>query len=106
MTFNTALILTVLLVAANIPWISEKFFLFFAIPNNTEKRIWMRLVEWFAFASLALLFSLGLEQKSLGLTHSQDWEFYAIFFSLFVVFAFPSFIFRHLVVPLRQRNSL
>lgn len=106
MTTNTTLILVISFIAANLPWVSEKFFFFFSTPTGSEKKVWMRLLEWFVLGVLALIFSIGLEQKTLGDIHSQEWEFYAIFASLFVVFAFPSFIYRHLVIPLRHRKSL
>ncbi len=106
MTSSIYLILGVSFLLANLPWISERFFILFAPPFGGAKRIWMRLLEWLTFAVLSVLFASGLEQKTMGITHSQDWEFYAIFISLFVVFAFPSFIFRHLVFPLLHRKSL
>ena len=105
MTSSTILILIFSFIVANLPWISERFFIVFA-PHGGKKQTWMRLVEWLVFAALAVLFAWGIEQKSMGATHSQDWEFYAIFLSLFVVFAFPAFIYRHLLLPLYQRNSL
>jgi len=91
---------------ANIPWLSERFFIVFPTPFSDKKRTWMRLLEWFVFAGFALLLALGLEKKTIGTIHSQDWEFYAIFLSLFVVFAFPSFLYRHLIVHLIKRKSL
>ena len=106
MTTSILLIVLFSFVAANLPWLSERFFIIFRPPFGGEKRIWMRLVEWLVFACFAVLFAWGLEQKLTGTTHSQDWEFYAIFLSLFVVFAFPSFIYRHLILPLLQRKSL
>lgn len=106
MTSSIFLILLFSFIVANLPWLSERFFIIFNPPFGGEKRIWMRLVEWLTFACVAMLFAWGFEQKTTGTTHSQDWEFYAIFISLFVVFAFPSFIYRHLIIPLLQRKSL
>jgi len=100
------LILVVCFILANLPWLSEKFFIIFPSPYGGQKRIWMRFLEWGVFGCLAMFFTWGLEQKITGSTHSQEWEFYAIFVSLFFVFAFPSFIYRHLIVPLSTRNSL
>ena len=106
MTSSIILILLFSFIAANVPWLSERFFIIFTPPFGGKKKIWMRLVEWLSFAFLAVLFAWGLEQKTTGTIQAQDWEFYAIFMSLFVVFAFPSFIYRHLVQPLHHRNSL
>ena len=37
----------------------------------------------------------GLEKKTMGEIHQQEWEFYAVTFCLFLVFALPGFIYRH-----------
>ncbi len=104
---NSVLLLLIFsFVVANIPWLSERFFIIFNPPFGGKKCIWMRLLEWLVFACFAVLFAWGLEQKTIGTVHSQSWEFYAIFLSLFVVFAFPSFIYRHLILHLLQRKSL
>ncbi len=106
MSSSVFLLLGFSFTVANIPWLSERFFIVFPVPFGDKKRSWMRLLEWLVFAGFALLFAQGLEQKTIGSVHTQDWEFYAIFLSLFVVFAFPSFIYRHLILPLLQRKSL
>jgi len=38
---------------------------------------------------------LGLEKKIAGEIHHQDWEFYSVGFCLFLIFAFPWFVYRH-----------
>lgn len=106
MTSSTLLLVFFSIIAANLPWLTERFFIVFPPPFGGVKRTWMRLLEWLIFACFAVLFAWALEQKITGSTHSQDWEFFAIFLSLFVVFAFPSFIYRHLILPLLQRKSL
>lgn len=106
MTSSILLLIVFSFVAANLPWLSERFFIFFNPPKAKYKQTWMRLLEWLVFALCAVLFAWGLEQKTSGAIHPQDWEFYAIFLSLFVVFAFPSFIYRHLFQPLNKRNIL
>lgn len=103
---SSFLILVTAFILANLPWISERFFILFTPPFGGTKRVWMRLLEWLVFAAVTVLFAWGLEQKTMGAVHSQEWEFYAIFISLFVVFAFPAFLFRHLVSPLLHRKSL
>ena len=55
----------------------------------------MRLLEWLILFFLAGLLARGLEKKITGEIHAQDWEFYAVGFCLFLVFAFPGFIYRH-----------
>jgi len=106
MTSSIILIILFSFIVANLPWLTERFFILFTPPFGGVKQTWMRLLEWLVFACFAVLFAWGFEQKITGTTHVQDWEFYAIFISLFTVFAFPSFIYRHLVLPLLKRNSL
>ena len=55
----------------------------------------MRLLEWLLLYMLVGLFGLGFEKKVTGESHLQDWEFYAVTFCLFLVFALPGFIYRH-----------
>jgi hypothetical protein len=91
-TINTAVILLAL-VAANLPWFSER--LFYLIPMR-DKHLGWRLLEL-----LALYFSLGgvtylAERYTAGQVAPQHWEFYATTAALFIVFAFPGFIWRYL----------
>jgi len=106
MTTSIVLILVFAFVLANLPWLSERFFIVFNPPFGGLKKTWMRLLEWLVFAAMSVLLAWGLEKKDTGATHSQEWEFYAIFISLFAVFAFPSFIYRHLILHLIRRKSL
>lgn len=93
--------------AANLPWLSERFFFFFTPPGGT-KTIAMRLLEWAALFILFVLGSLGAENKVMGSNYQQGWEFYAVLLCLFIVFALPGFIYRHDLKPhldRRQRRS-
>ena len=93
-------------VAANLPWLSERFLIVLSVPDGGSKKIWMRLLEWCLFCTLSILLAWGLEQKLTGSRHPQDWEFYAIFVCLFAVFAFPGFVYRHMIQPLLSHKSL
>jgi hypothetical protein len=109
-TLETATIALIIvsLLAANLPWLSERFFLFFSPPGSQGKALWMRLVEWFVLLCLFLLASAGVEKKLMGEVYKQDWEFYAVIVCLFVVFALPGFIYRHDLRPhfeKRKRRS-
>jgi len=79
------LLLSISFVAANLPWLNERFL--FVIEPKPRKTPWMRLIIGFI--------SLGFEKKMTGQLHTQDWEFYATSFCLFIVFALPGFIYRH-----------
>ena len=93
--------------AANLPWLSERFFFFFAPPGG-HKTFVMRLLEWLLLFILFVLGSLGAENKVMGSTYQQGWEFYTVLVCLFIVFALPGFIYRHDLKPhldMRQRRS-
>lgn len=81
-------------VAANLPWLSERF-LFVLSPPGGVKRAWMRLLEWFVLYFLVGGLAIGLEMKYTGVIHHQAWQFYVVTFCLFLVFALPGFIYRH-----------
>lgn len=93
MTITILLLLALL--AANLPWFSER--LFYLIPvNGQEKALGWSLLElvvlYFIVGGIAIL----VERGSIGQVAAQGWEFYAITFSLFLVFAFPGFVYRYL----------
>lgn len=96
------LLLGIAVIAANLPWLSERF-LFFIMPAGGRKKFWMRLVEWLLLAGFIGILATGLERKATGGMHDQDWEFYAVSLFLFMVFAIPGFIWRHQWLPYRQR---
>ncbi len=61
-----------------------------------QKKVWMRLLEWLVLYLVVGGLGYLLEQRLMGTTHVQDWEFYAVTASLFMVFAFPGFVYRHI----------
>ena len=94
MNFSTSLLLILALMAANLPFLVERIF-FVIKPKSGSKNVAWRLLElaamFFVVGGIALL----LESK-LGDIHPQNWEFYAVNASLFVVFAYPGFVYRYL----------
>lgn len=97
------ILLLAAVIAANLPWLGERFFFFFNPPGGI-KRVWMRLLEWLVLYALIGLVAVGLEQKASGERYSQDWEFYVVSLCLFVVFAIPGFVYRYQLRPLLQRH--
>ena len=94
---NTTIIAVFLLVAvlaANMPWLNNRFLIFIQ-PEGGIKHFWMEFVEWLVLYAVIGLIALGLENKQMGQLHGQDWEFYATTLCLFVVFAIPGFVYRH-----------
>ena len=94
MNFSTSLLLILAFVAANLPFLVERIF-FVVKPNAGSKGFAWRLLElvvlFFVVGGIAML----LESK-LGPVHAQNWEFYAVNAALFVVFAYPGFVYRYL----------
>ena len=85
--------LAVALVLANLPWLSQSCFL---VLRCERKSPWLRLLEWFILYFVVGGLAVALERQAMGGTiHAQDWEFYAVTLALFMVFAFPGFIFRN-----------
>ena len=87
------IVIVVALVAANLPFLNHK--LLAVVPLARKKSLGMRLGElvllYFIVGGAALL----LEQRA-GQIAPQGWEFYAVTGALFLVFAFPGFIWRFL----------
>ena len=84
--------LAVAMLLANLPWLSQRCFL---VLECESKGPWLRLLEWFGLYFVVGAVGYVLEQRLLGTNHTQDWEFYAVAASLFMVFAFPGFVYRY-----------
>lgn len=93
---NIAIVLLILIsmLAANLPWFSER--LFYVLPLKNGKHLGWRVLElvvlYFTMGGIARL----AESKTMGQAATQHWEFYAVTACLFVVFAFPGFVYRYL----------
>ena len=96
------LVLVIGAVAANLPWLSERF-LFLWNPAQGKKE-WMRLLEWLILYGLVALIAVGIERKAYGAVHPQSWEFFVVTFCLFLIFALPGFVYRHILGRLLQRR--
>jgi hypothetical protein len=91
------------LVCANLPFVNQRLFGLVPVPlpaatgrRAPKKSAWIRIGElivlYFAVGALGFM----LEARA-GNRFDQEWQFYAITFSLFVVFAFPGFTYQYLV---------
>jgi hypothetical protein len=92
----------VTIIAANIPFLTDKVFLVLKADSNKSFR--MRFAEWFLLYIIVMAIAIGLEIKLHGAAYakvwevwnfSQNWEFYAITLCLFTVFALPGFIYHY-----------
>ena len=91
-TTNTVLLLLALL-AANLPWFSDR--LFYAIPlKHKPKSLWWCLLELVVLYFVVGAVALYTEHATYGQIAPQAWQFYPVTACLFIVFAFPGFVYR------------
>jgi hypothetical protein len=82
---------------ANLPFVTERLFGVVDLCRFYPlKPLWVRLLELILFYLLVGLLGIAFE-STLGNAFKQNWEFYAITFSLFLVLAFPGFVYRYLL---------
>lgn len=88
------IILALAFVVANLPFVLERR-LFVLPPREKGKSLVWRVLEL-----VLMYFTVGgiarLAEKNLGPVHPQHWEFYAATVCLFLVFAYPGFVYRFL----------
>jgi len=88
-------VLLVALVAANLPFLNERLFALIPLPT-AAKSLAIRLGEMVVLYGMAGGIGLLFESR-VGQVAPQGWEFYAVTAALFVVLAFPGFIWRYLL---------
>jgi hypothetical protein len=98
-TVAVLLVIGLALVAANLPFVFERVLLVLR-PPAAGKPFWFRLVELLVWYAAVGLLAYGLESR-LGNAFPQRWEFFAITVCLFLVFAYPGFVYRYL----RRRHA-
>jgi hypothetical protein len=87
------LVLLFAIVAANLPFLNERLFVFG--PQRHPKSLAWRLLEVVMLFGLTLALGFALEAR-IGQRQPQGWEFYAAAGCLFVTLAFPGFVWRYL----------
>lgn len=86
-------LLLLALVLANTPWLTSR--LFFVLPLKKQpKRVALCLLELVVFYFILGMLARYAEHVKMGQVVPQKWEFYAITGCLFLVLAFPGFIYR------------
>jgi len=102
---NSTLIAVWLLIAlaattANVPFLTER--VLGVLPwRGGSKPVWLRLLEVLFFYLLVGAVGFAIEAR-LGNRHTQGWAFYAITASLYLVMAYPGYVYRYLR---KQRRS-
>lgn len=80
--------------AANLPFISERLLGIFPV-KAAVKPFWLRLIELAVLYTVVGAVAFLLEAR-IGNAFRQGWEFYAVTICLFIVLAYPGFVFRYL----------
>ena len=94
-TASIWLVILAALVAANLPFMNERWLAAGPVASSPDKPLWGRLVELVLMYLVVGLLAWVLERRS-GQVYPQTWEFYAITATLFVTLAFPGFVWRYL----------
>ena len=81
-------------VSANFPFMTESILGVWRLKRD-EKPFFIRLLELILLYFVVLGIARLLESNA-GNAFSQGWQFYAVTVCLFLVLAFPGFIFRYL----------
>ncbi|SUA89145.1 Protein of uncharacterised function (DUF2818) [Pandoraea pulmonicola] len=94
MSAGGMLVILLAVLGANLPFVNQRLF-GVVLLKRAVKPLWLRLIEM--LAAYFVVGALGyLVESGIGNVFPQGWEFYAITASLFVVFAFPGFVYRYL----------
>jgi hypothetical protein len=95
-TASIWLVLVLAFCAANLPFLSSR--VLGVVPIARGKTLAVRLAELVLLYFLVGGVGLLLEKRA-GQIAPQGWEFYAVTGALFLTFAFPGFVYRHLHKP-------
>lgn len=92
---TTWLLFGLIFLAANLPWFSNKLFYIVPVKHAPKNLGWcmFELIALYFFAGAVALYA---EFATFGQVAHQDWEFYAITACMFIVFAFPGFVYKAL----------
>jgi hypothetical protein len=89
------ILLAMAFVAANLPLLFERILFVFA-PREGRKAFGWRVLELTLLYLAVGVLARALEVQGHGSVYPQAWQFYAVTACLFVVFAFPGFVYRYL----------
>lgn len=93
-SYSSWLIILLALCGANLPFVNHRLFGVFRV-GYPRKPLWLRLLEVVALYAVVGVIAYLLESRA-GNVFAQGWEFYAVTGCLFIVFAFPGFVYRYL----------
>lgn len=91
MTIAMYSLLVLALILANMPFLTQRGLGVITLKRKTIFHYLIELMIGFVFIAV-LAFLL---EKRTGSVHHQDWQFYVIVICLYLVFAFPAFVWRY-----------
>lgn len=94
-TLAVWLLIALAVVAANLPFFTRRVFAVIPWTRSETKPFGIRLLEVMVLYVVVGLVGFLLE-GSIGNRFSQDWQFYVTTLCLFLVFAYPGFVWRYL----------
>ena len=92
-------------VAANLPFLFDRV-LFVWSPPLGRKGFGWRFLELLLFYLVIGGFAFLLEKNAYGTVYPKNWQFYVAMLCLFIVFAFPGFVYCHLWRGNRRRRTV
>ncbi|AZY48557.1 DUF2818 family protein [Bordetella avium] len=96
------LLIALAVVSANLPFLTDRVFAVFALKGG--KTVAIRFLELLVYYLIVGLAGRAFE-SALGNPFAQTWEFYAITLSLYLVLAYPGFVYRYLFLRKRSRPA-
>lgn len=96
--FAIWLLVALSIVSANFPFATDRVFgvvVWRRAGQPASKPFLLRLLEWFVLYCIVGAIGFGFED-SLGNPFPQGWEFYVITLCLYLVMAYPGFVWRYL----------
>jgi hypothetical protein len=97
------LLLVTAVVLANLPFIMNNRL--FLVIKVAHKSVVVNFIEWLTYFGITAIFAYLLEKKTMGHVASQEWEFYVTVFFMFMIFAFPGFIYRYNLTNFLKKNA-
>jgi len=94
-----AVVIAIMVVTANIPFVSERVFGMVGYRRQGKpaiKPFWLRFFEVLVLYGILVAIGFAFEGQ-LGNRFVQTWEFYAITLSIYLVCAYPGFVWRYLM---------
>lgn len=101
-SFTVWVVVWLALITANLPFLFDRFLLVWKLSSGRKGFGW-HFLELLVFYFVVGGFAFVLETNAYGSIYPKNWQFYAATFCLFLVFAFPGFIYCYLWRNNRRR---